>query len=241
AFLLVNYIYIVTIGLDKNFDWKNHTTKRLGWQVLLGFAIPALGAFLLAALFFAVNRMNILQTTYLDQDYTIILIMLLIVNLYYFGLNSFLLRDEPSKETDNNNGASKEVIVVDTPLRSVPVKTLSIRYLYLLEGHVFLRTEEITSLSDSLQISGNLKKYEKILDSQQFFRINRQVIVSFDACGSFTPGKNKTLVLTLNPPPYPNGNPVPKEHERLCVVSEDRVAAFRQWIKRKLLLHPVAE
>src|SRR5690606_37693908 len=108
AFLLVNYIYIVTIGLDKNFDWKNHTTKRLGWQVLLGFAIPALGAFLLAALFFAVNRMNILQTTYLDQDYTIILIMLLIVNLYYFGLNSFLLRDEPSKETDNNNGASKE-------------------------------------------------------------------------------------------------------------------------------------
>lgn len=248
ALLLTSLIYYVTVRLDRLYDWKLNTLHRLLWQAVLGFAFPAILAFLLAGVFFWLFGFNIFRTTYLQEEYTIILLMLLVMNIYYFGINSFLLRDkrpetEPNDTTTalselvmvNNQvlpSASKELIIVDTPTKSIPVKQENICYCYLLHGYVFMRTIGMESLNESYQLSGNLKTLEESLDKKLFFRINRQMIVSLGACRSYQAGKNKTIELHLEPLPYPAGAKVPREHKRLCVISEDRAAAFKVWIQR---------
>jgi len=252
AFLLVQYIHYVTLRLDSRFDWHDQTLQRLFWQTVIGFLSPALFAFMLAAFFFWIFDMNILKTTYLSQDYTLIIFMLLAVNIYYFGLHSFLRYKEvagnkvilpeadypypvPSPErweSLNEVQSKKQILIVDTATKSIPVRTEQIAYLYILSGTVFLRTFEMDSVNESYQINENLKAIEDSLDKKQFFRINRQMIVSFNAVKFYSPGKNKTLDIIVEPQPYPGTVSIPSEHIRLCVVSEDRATAFKDWMKR---------
>jgi DNA-binding LytR/AlgR family response regulator len=257
AMLLTEYIHFVTVRLDIKYDWHIHTLYRIFWQTIIGFIAPAVLAFLLASLFFWINGYNVFDTVYLEQDFALIVVMLLTINLYYFGLNSFLkLRHmqtavplmtseieaqrvapiaEKHNETNSINNevpSIKEIIVVGTPSKSIPVRVEHISYCYILGGYAFVRTTDMESLSDSYQISNNLKTMEELLDKRMFFRINRRMIVNFTACKSFAPGKNKTLEVLLEPVPYPNGSKIPEEHERLCVVSEDRVTAFKLWMDR---------
>ncbi|WP_199117795.1 LytTR family DNA-binding domain-containing protein [Pedobacter sp. ASV28] len=242
ATLLVNYIHWVTVRLDKRFDWHADTLNRLLWQLLIGFFAPALFAFLLAAFFFGIFGKNILETTYLQQDYTLVVTMLLTMNLYYFGLNSFLRLKSSSandrvqeplagKEPERRDNG-KEILVVNTPTVSVPLRPENISYCYLLQNCVFVRTADMKTLSESYQIAGSLKELEAKLDRRMFFRINRQMIINFNACGSYRPGKNKTLEVFPDPAPYEKGTKIPDQHKRLCMVSEDRVAAFRLWMDR---------
>lgn len=236
SILLTGYIYTVTVRLDRKLDWQDRAVQRLLWQGLLGFLAPAIGAFLLAAIFFSIMGLHILQTSYLRQDYTIILLMLLVMNLYYFGLNSYLLRRKPKEGASDKPPAQapqpREILIVDTPARSIPVQLKEVAYFFILKGSVFMRTDNMPSLNDSYPLDMPLKQLEGLLDKNMFFRINRQMIVNFRACGAYRPGRNKTLELTVDPPPYPRDVKVPKEHERLCIISEDRVRQFRIWMDR---------
>ncbi|OKS85698.1 LytTR family DNA-binding domain-containing protein [Mucilaginibacter polytrichastri] len=240
AILLTTYIHFVTVRLDKKLDWKHHAILRLLWQSVFGFFVPAFGAFLLAAGFFAIYNINILKTTYLSEDYTIILLMLLVLNVYYFGINSYLLRDsrEPDITTGENGekgvsiNPAREVLIVDTPTRSIPVKLDTAAYFFILGGAVFMRTTEMPSINDSYRLDIPLKTLEGMLDKRLFFRINRQMIVNFNACKFYRPGKNKTLELFPEPALYASGAKIPTEHERLHIISEDRVAPFRLWMDR---------
>jgi len=240
AILLTTYIHFVTVRLDKTLDWKHHTLLRLFRQSVFGFFIPALAAFLLAAGFFAYYRYNILETSYLSEDYTIILLMLLVLNVYYFGINSYLLRDsrDPEivkgykEETGTLASTAREVLIVDTPTRSIPVKLETAAYFFILGGSVFMRTTEMPSINDSYRLDIPLKTLEGMLDKRLFFRINRQMIVNFNACKFYRPGRNKTLELYPEPVLYPSGAKIPSEHQRLHIISEDRVAPFKLWMDR---------
>jgi hypothetical protein len=95
-----------------------------------------------------------------------------------------------------------------------------------------MRTFDMASLGQSYELGIPLKNLEDILDKRLFFRINRQMIVNFNACKFFTPGKNKTLELFPEPALYGPGAKIPAEHKRLHIISEDRVAAFKLWMDR---------
>jgi len=185
-----------------------------------------------------------------------VLFMLLAFNIYYFGLNSFLTLRQKHNELQVKPGYAgtkevpvgqeisdsskeiapvpqvKEVIVVDTLTQTIPVKTETISYFFILQSSVFVRINDMANMEDSYRLTYNLKELEDTLDKRLFFRINRRMIVNFNACRYYKPGKNKTLDLMLEPMPYENGAKIPSEHERLCIVSEDRVAAFRIWMDR---------
>ncbi|MXN91151.1 hypothetical protein GR160_07895 [Flavobacterium sp. Sd200] len=189
----------------------------------------------MAALFFYAYGYNIFKTTYMSQDYTLILFMILAINIYYFGLNSFLRLRGTSiikNEDVDSTTSSKEVILVDTVNRSIPVKVEDIAYYYILKGDVYMRTKAMSNMEESYPIQDNLRALEQKLDRRMFFRINRQMIVSFQSCLYYKPGKNKTLEVALTPAPYQNVESVPVEHARLCIVSEDRAVSFRKWMDR---------
>ncbi|TRW21087.1 LytTR family transcriptional regulator [Flavobacterium zepuense] len=248
AMLLIQYVYYVTVRLDRKYDWHNNTLLRLLWQLLVAFGAPSILAFFLAAFFFWVFDRNIFQTSYLSQDYTLVVLMILVINIYYFGLNSFIRLKHVTAPRDNNRikensdddltiayvteSPTKQVIVVDSHTKSIPVKLETACYFFILEGGVFMRTFDMATLGESHQLNIPLKDLENMLDRKLFFRINRRMIVNYNSCKFYRSGKNKTLELFPEPELYPADTKIPEEHQRLHIVSEDRVTSFKTWMDR---------
>ncbi len=261
AYVVTYYVYRVTIWLDKRYDWHANTFVRFFWQCCIGFFAPAILVFLLVAAFMVLYQINIFDTHYLRQDYPLALLMLLSFNLYYFGLyfyikyvdyisanqlnpesgltpfshldNALLLESEPlGPESTKEQPRHKEVILVETVTQTLRVLTDDIAYIFILEGNTFLRLKDMSSLDQSYQTDYSLKELETLLDPSKFFRINRQVIIHYDCVVSFRVETAKTLLLSVDPEPYPTEKNIPAEHQKLLVVSEIRTPRFKAWMDR---------
>ena len=123
----------------------------------------------------------------------------------------------------------REVFIVHTTTRSIPIMMKDICCFYRANGCYYLRTEH-QSVGDAYIIPQILKEVEALIDPVLFFRINRKMIVSFKSCISYRQGKGKTVELVINPP---YADPEDKMKELPFVtVSEDRVQAFKSWMNR---------
>lgn len=241
AVVLTQYVYYTSQRLDFKYDWVFNTSWRLFWQIILGFMVPAIFAFLLATVFFSIYGWNILDTAYYKQDYPVILLMIASFNLLILAISFFrrfqLMSSEHDPESSNEKEVNfsdirREVLMVETATKTIPLPVETICFLYILNGSVFARTFDMDSMSESYPLSQNLRSLEKLLDARVFFRINRQMIINFNAVLAYSPGSGKTITLKTDPPPYKNGIKVPAEHSRLLIVSEDRASAFRKWMTR---------
>lgn len=103
AFLLTGYIGYVSKRLDKRFDWYSQTIWRLLWQFFLGYLVPAVAAFLLVAGYFAMYGFNVLATNYMREDYTLVLLMLVVINLFVTVLIFF-------RRGENSIGTAKLIL-----------------------------------------------------------------------------------------------------------------------------------
>ena len=92
-----------------------------------------------------------------------------------------------------------------------------VAYFHALEKAVFLTTTG----RQCYPVEYTLDALEGVLDPQKFFRINRKMIVAFDAIRSMVPYSRSRLRITLEPPE-------PREIEAL--VSVERAAAFKAWM-----------
>jgi DNA-binding LytR/AlgR family response regulator len=98
------------------------------------------------------------------------------------------------------------------------IKTLSvdeIAYCYSENKATFARTFE----GRSLPMDHNLDSLETMLDPADFFRINRQYIISLKAIDEMKTYSKARVIVTLKPPV--------KEHP---VVSSERAADFKMWL-----------
>lgn len=224
GFLLFSMIRAINKYLDKKFDWVHKTIQRIGTQLFFALVLPSLGAFLLAVLYFWLRGKNIFDTTYLQYDFDFIVLLLVMINLYYLAYY-FIVRwrsaeiaiaklssryEEPASNT-------AQTFMVHALTKSFPIEVASIAYFYRDQGHVFLRPFQ----GDDQLISQSLDQVESNLDSKQFFRVARHMIVNHKAIldyRSLTFGK---LELTLSIP-Y-------KEPVR---VSKIAARNFRLWMER---------
>jgi DNA-binding LytR/AlgR family response regulator len=99
------------------------------------------------------------------------------------------------------------------------VETDEIAYFYAMEKNVF-----ITALiGNTYPIDYTLDKLQEIIDPEKFFRINRKMIVSFDAIKNMIPYSRSRIKIELNPP-------APKDIEAL--VSVERSSSFKEWMDK---------
>jgi hypothetical protein len=237
AFILISYVRFINISFDKKLTWERHALQRTLYQFALGLVIPGIMAFLMAALYFQLNGINILHTVYLSIDFPFIMVMLLCLNLYYviLYLINRLRTVEVIKATyepkpPEKENVLRETFLVHTPVKVLPLRTEQICYFFRKNGHNFVHTFG----SDVYAIPESLKEIEDRFGGQHFFRINRQMVINFEACVSFRPGKNKTLELTLRPP-FSLKHRDEETHNgggSFVTVSEDRVQAFKDWMNR---------
>jgi two-component system, LytTR family, response regulator LytT len=99
----------------------------------------------------------------------------------------------------------------------VSVKTEEIAYFAGHQRYVFL----VNFKNEQYLVDFTLEKLEELLNPYQFFRINRQFIVNFEAIKNMYAYLRGRIKLELNPPS--------KED---TVVSIERATAFKQWLNR---------
>ncbi|WP_333887363.1 LytTR family DNA-binding domain-containing protein [Sphingobacterium siyangense] len=120
----------------------------------------------------------------------------------------------------------REVYLVQSATRSIPIKATDIAYFYRTNGCNFLRTFS----GDDYPITEGLKDIEAQFDPALFFRINRQVIVNFEACSFFVNGDREgTLIVNLSPALIVEKD---AKNKAIATVSEDRIRRFKAWLLR---------
>lgn len=99
------------------------------------------------------------------------------------------------------------------------VEVDEVAYFYAMEKNVFLTT----SSDNTFPIDFTLDKLQEIIDPEKFFRINRKMIVGFDAIKNMIPFSRSRIKIELTPPE-------PKDVEAL--VSVERASAFKEWMDK---------
>lgn len=215
AFILITLIRWITLKLDKRFNWQERTIVRLLLQSLFGIAALSLVAFLLAALYFDWHNINILNTEYLTFDFPLILLMLTLINVYYFVYYVFVSwRQSKNTESSKNH---KNVFIIQQAAKNIPIRVQDISYFYRSNDANFIRTID----GNNHIINETLDQVEQSLDPVQFFRTNRQFIIAFSACERFEIIENDKLELFVKPP-----------YKERIIISQKKAPLFRNWLVR---------
>ena len=111
--------------------------------------------------------------------------------------------------------AMKSCFLVNHKGRMIPVATADIAYFYIADELVFI----FTFSSQRYIIDHSLEELEKLVDPKQFYRANRQFLISFAAIKEIEPHFNRKLVVKLR---------VPCSEQIL--VGKLKVTEFRTWL-----------
>lgn len=95
------------------------------------------------------------------------------------------------------------------------VEPKDIAYIHSQEKNTFIRTRE----GRDLPLDESLDRLEKQLDTEKFFRLNRQLIIHFDSIKELL-AYSKSRVKVVLAPPY----------DEDAVVSSERSADFKRWL-----------
>jgi two-component system response regulator LytT len=98
------------------------------------------------------------------------------------------------------------------------VKARDIAWLQFAKG----TTWATTAANQRVPLDYSLDQIEKLLDRNQFFRINRQFIIHIDAIKKITTYYNSRLILQLAP-----------DVDTDVIISRERVTEFKNWLEGK--------
>jgi hypothetical protein len=227
AFLLINTIWAITVWLDKRYDWYEQPYLRSAYQLLVGIVLTSLLAFILAALYFYIRGQNILDTLYLQFDYPVIILLLILLNSYYiihYFVKVFHTRyeniDSPELEATRpiqipNEERSATAFSYTHP--GFPVPADSIGYISLEPAGLYLYTFEGTRRALELSVHQVMES----LDHKGFYQVNRQMIISFEVIRQIKPYTRGSVEVIFVQP-----------LDKSVIVSRRRARDFKKWFNR---------
>lgn len=125
-----------------------------------------------------------------------------------------IIRSIQSKET-----SYKKRFLIQYGQKIKKIEIDEVAYFYAMEKNVFLTT----SSGNTFPIDFTLDKLQEVIDPEKFFRINRKMIVGFDAIKNMIPFSRSRIKIELLPTE-------PKDVEAL--VSVERSSAFKEWMDK---------
>ena len=142
------------------------------------------------------------------------------LNKYKNIKSSYLMDFEEIIQSIQNKEISyKKRFLIQYGQKIKKVETDDIAYFHALEKNVFLTT----STGSTYPIDYTLDKLQEAIDPEKYFRINRKMIVGFDAIKNMIPFSRSRIKIELNPP-------APKDVEAL--VSVERSSDFKEWMDK---------
>jgi hypothetical protein len=213
--------------LDRHYDWLEATLMRVLLQAALGIGLPALALFFVMLLYFRyVFGVSIFDTPWLQVEYRVALLFVLMINGYYLGryfYHRFRMAEQQlaaaarpvASPVEPGPGTVVQSLIAVKGAKNIPVPVADIAYCYVRDEHYFLHT----SGGQSFMIDHTLDELDALLPTGAFFRLNRQMVAHWKACSAFKNIENGKLEVSLQPA-YPE--PV--------IVSQKKAAAFKDWL-----------
>ena len=106
------------------------------------------------------------------------------------------------------------VVKVGTHIK--PIEVVEIQYFYSLEKATFLYTNE----NKSYALDFSLDQIERLIDPEQFFRINRKFLVNIKAIKEIVSYSSSRLKIDFK-----------SSKEEDAIVSREKVASFKKWLE----------
>ena len=126
----------------------------------------------------------------------------------------------------------KEILIVDTPLRSIPIKLKDVVIFFIYNRTLFIATKGTRNLGDCYQYSGTLAELMESVAERDFFRINRQCMVNFKMIDAFENTTDKGLRLIFKTEYIKLDDLKAEVFAKICMVSGDKVPSFKDWMNR---------
>lgn len=101
TFLIINWVYLVTVRLDRYYRWEAETIQRILLQSILAFALPALLFFLLTWIYMSAYGLNMLTGDY-PGELNFLIKVLILLNAYYITYYFYLRWRTIEKASQNN-------------------------------------------------------------------------------------------------------------------------------------------
>lgn len=111
----------------------------------------------------------------------------------------------------------KKKFLVKIGLKYQSISVNEIAYFYSQASTTFIKTCN----GDSVIVDHSLDEIQKLIDPDQFFRVNRHMIVCDKQIASIDSYFNNRLMLTLAP-----------TYSEDCIVSREKVREFKDWLDR---------
>lgn len=230
AFSLWTLLRAFIIQLDKRFSWFAFPTLRLILQFCLCLVVPVVLCFLLTFVFLElVWQQNIFESEYLYNELPVVALVILLINLGYFTWWMYKqLQPQAAGPATLQQTASPAIVIppatggkkpgfIEVPKagRVVLLKTEDLSYAYLKDGYCYLRTHA----AENFVTTYALDDLFDLLDEEQFFRANRQMIINRKACRAYSSMEFGKIGLELEP-----------AFKETVIVSQKKARAFREWI-----------
>lgn len=127
----------------------------------------------------------------------------------------------------------REILIVEAPGRSIPVRVADIAMFFILDKTVFIRLKSMKSLNECYPFEMKLYDIMDVLEEREFFRINRQCIINFAVIGELIPlGGEKGTLLTLKPEIGPLEDIGEGSDKKIYTVPFDKTVEFKDWMNR---------
>lgn len=215
ALLLAQLVRTITIRFDKRFSWEGNFWVRLLLQFGSGVVAVSVLAFLLVLLYFEAFGQDIMASTYPKFEFPFSVALLTILNAYYV-LYYFYHRVKFLAATNDEIITYSGTLSVQEGNATVSLPVDQVASIFIYENVLLVlafdqKTYVANYTLDELEST--------VLDPQQFFRVNRQLIVNKTACKAYEP-YGYGLEVSVQPVPFVS-----------ATISQKKVRKFREWFE----------
>lgn len=236
ATLIISYaifelVYHINRCLDKKKPWHGQVIHRLLLQIIFGWITPLFIVFGLATIYFMLYGVNIMRTDYLYYAFPFVVFMVLLLNILfvmtpYFlvGMLHFKYRQSESLVYVVPEGETTTVqikqsgprVKVQDGIDALMLEPWEISAAYIIDRKQIVRGQNGKEYLTELYMDDLEKNY---LPAKDFFRINRQLIVSRNSIAQYKPIEHYKMQVTLS-------FQVPVDP----IISQLKVKSFKEWI-----------
>ncbi|MFZ5973763.1 MAG: LytTR family transcriptional regulator DNA-binding domain-containing protein [Bacteroidota bacterium] len=214
-FVVIYYLVVAHRWVETKYPLRSHGTKSMGLHLLTGVLLPALLSLALAYAYLeGVLHYRIEETSFFYYEYPVSVVIIVAINLV---LTILTLLSQTAKPAAAPPGPEKKkTLILSQGDLKVPVQLSEVACI-LKEGDF-----AVVFAFDGRQfiISESLDETFTALDTELFFRANRQGIVNRNACGPFQVNRSGKIDLQLR---FPEG--------RVLSISQKRAPDFKTWLK----------
>lgn len=214
AFLLIECVYRVTNYLNNSLGF-NLSKGRLKSQFYFGFVGTGMLAFVLAALLFWLNGQNIFKSNYFEKLYASILLFIFTVNVFYILYRYYGFMPK----------TRYQVLKLDQC--ELGRETSNLPALIYLENRLCVA---IDFKGVKSYLSHSIEESMRLLNPENYFQINRKVIVRRNAVLTVNPFGTRQLKIVLSI----DSRNVPQKVD--LIVSKRKIVIFKQWLTGRAYL-----